>query len=456
MTTPADRHLQVYAFLAAAAALSRSELGILFNAAESVNVLPSMYLYLPLAVALLLRPWDIRLLLALFAMELVDLWNMMPVSPNHWLLTGVVSIGWLAAAAQLSWRDRRLPTGAELLEAVVPALRPAIAVFYIFTGIWKTNTAFIDPGFSCGVASWHRLALQVGVPEAPWIAWGVIVVTFVVEYGGGALLLFRVSRPYTAVFLALFHAVLAVDLVQNYQNFSWTMFPLLWLMIEPGAIERTMARLPAIERLAPVIRGLWAGFWVVAALVSLLAGSMAYWKLRWAFAAPMAWLWAIAFAWIALPSGRIAYERWGRASAAWVVLFLVVLNGMSPVLGLKNRNSWQMYSNVRLEPEASNHLLFGRSLDLLGLESDVVEVVATSDPELARDLVGQDLKTTWHDFRVRLARIPGATVQYRRNGGPAVTTVAGEDPALAPPGLLARKLVWFRYIGPKVAEQCVW
>lgn len=456
MATPADRHLQVYAFLAAAAALSRSELGILLGGVESPNVLWTTYLYLPFAFALLLRPWDLRLLLALFATQLVDLWNMLPMSPNHWLLTGIVAIGWLATAAQLSARHGRLPTGGELLEAAAPALRPAIAVFYVFTGIWKTNWTFLDPELSCGVQSWHRLSVQLGVPEAPWIASGVIAFTLLLEYGGGLLLLPRVTRPYTAVFLAFFHAVLALDLLQNYQNFSWTMYPLLWLMIEPGAVERLLARLPAVERLVPLIRAMWAGFWVLAALVALFVGSMAYWKVRWAFAAPMAWLWTAAFAWAALPSARSRHDGWRPAGAAWLTLALIVLNGMSPVLGLKNRNSWQMYSNVRLEADASNHLLFGRSLDLLGNERDRVEVLATSDELLASEVVGQGLRMTWHDFRVRLARIPGATVEYSRNGALPERTVAGEDPALAPPGLLARKLVWYRPIGPAVAEQCAW
>jgi hypothetical protein len=176
-------------------------------------------------------------------------------------------------------------------------------------------------------------------------------------------------------------------------------------------------------------------------------------NLRWTFSVALGSAVVLGFAATAWtpPAPRV----WVRPSrAAWVFAALVVLNGITPILGVKNRNAWQMYSNVRIEPEYTNHWLFPRSFDLLGLQSDKVEIVGIDHPLLAHEYVGTGLTLTWWDFRSLLAMYPPTTVTWHRNG--EEHTARSTDPALAPPPRLLRMFVWFRPIGERVARQCVW
>ena len=143
------------------------------------------------------------------------------------------------------------------------------------------------------------------------------------------------------------------------------------------------------------------------------------------------------------PRPRAWLPAGSQRSFVWIVPVLIVLNGVTPVLGLKTRTAWQMYSNIRLEPDASNHVLFGRSLDVMGAFRDPVSVVAAESS--LRDVAGTD--------NVALDRIstPAELVPPRppaaageRHGRPAwtirprtssLTSRAGDDlPSAGPSG----------------------
>ena len=454
--TAADRHFALYAALTATAALARSEFGLLLHVAAPLNVGPTTWPYVLAALVVLARPSDVRAFLALTAFTLVDIVAILPMSPNHWLLAGVVGAGWWATALTLWVRDRRLPTGGTLLLAGLPAFRFGVALFYLFTGLWKANSGFVDPATSCGMLSWMRLARQFpGLPTGPTVAHAVIGFTLLLEHGGPALLLWGRTRAATAVFFAFFHAVLALDLLQNYQNFSWCMLALLALFLEPVAIERARLRAP---RLSDAWRwgriGAIAVWIALIAFTALLGSAQQFTALRWAFAASTAWVWLAIFAWVALPPLPVTRPR--GVAAAWLMPLLVLVNGTAPIVGWKNRNAWQMYSNLRLEAEVSNHWIFGPSLDWFGYQRDRVTVLDTGDRDLAWEAVGKGYEITFHDLRSRVQRHPEARITYVHNGQVHAYARAGDDPALTPPPWLTAKLVWFRPIGPGVERQCQW
>jgi hypothetical protein len=441
---PGERHFALYALLAACAVVFRSELRILFHGFGHSNVTWTTWLPIAGAVAVFLRPTDLRALLLLYLGVALDLAHILPESPNHWLLTGIVGVSWWVAAGATGLR-----TGAALLRGVVGPFRVAIAVFYLFTGLWKLNDGFADPTISCGVSSWDRLVGQFPfLPDGVWVDHAVIGFTWALELVGPVLLLWRPSRKPAVVFFAFFHLVLSLDLVQNYQNFSWAMFPLLALFFDPEDVDG----LPTLHELLPLVRkGAAAMF---AALIPLAWFAPELWtNLRWTFSVALGAGVVAAFAGIAR-SRVFAPSRSPSAGAAWVLLALVVLNGISPILGIKNRNSWQMYSNVRIEDDVTNHWLLPPSLDLLGLQRDRVEVLEVGNPFLASQLVDRGLTLTWWDFRGLLAQFPETTVRWRRAG--QVHEGRSGDPALAPPPRIARMFVWFRPQGELTARQCVW
>ena len=143
-------------------------------------------------------------------------------------------------------------------------------------------------------------------------------------------------------------------------------------------------------------------------------------------------------------------------SYAWLFAVLVLLNGLCPWLGIKDRNSWQMYSNLRLEPGASNHWIIPRSLDLLGLQSDTVQVQYVSYGYLNTVWTSPDVEVRWYMLRWHAWQDPAMAISYRRDGVTHEAATVAEDPLLTPPSWPLRKISWFRPAGPPVAEQCQW
>jgi hypothetical protein len=334
-------------------------------------------------------------------------------------------------------------------------------VFYLFTGIWKSNAGFVDPQYSCGALSWARLVGQFPfLPDGTGVRYAVMAFTLVLEYLGPALLLIPTTRTAMAVFFFLFHAVLSLDVQQNYQNFSWAMAPLLSLFLPDDTWTRVAQRLSRWDDVSRYVRlNLVFGHALLLAVAFASSFRVAdahfqpHWVARWTTATVCYHLLLAAMA-AAAGLVRGSTARTTGARAAWVFLVLVTLNGASPVIGFKNRNAWQMYSNVRIEAEASNHWFLPPSLDLFGLERDVVEILDANDAILLAQTREQGLQLTWWDFRVYLDENPTTQVRYRRGGQTYVISSPTDRPE--PPPRLLRKVVWFRPVGEPVARQCQW
>ena len=130
-------------------------------------------------------------------------------------------------------------------------------------------------------------------------------------------------------------------------------------------------------------------------------------------------------------------------------------NGLAPVLGLKTRTSWQMYSNVRLEAATSNHFVFPRSLDLVGALDDPVTVLEADGHEF-RDVAGTGMMLPWIEFRRRLALGSTGSITWVHDGERHVTPRVADDPSLSPLPWVIRKLMIFRPLGPEVVRVCDW
>jgi hypothetical protein len=402
------------------------------------------------ALAALWRP-GVPALLALACAELADTAVLLPEVPNHWLLAALVDVAWLLGRA-----GAREP--AALVRRVRAPLLVAVAVFYLWTGTWKLNADFVRPEVSCAVVSWERvLGFFRWLPDAGALRLGVIGGTLLVELVGPVLLLVPRTRAAAVVGFLGFHLLLGLDAVKVYLNFSSVMFALLLLYLPDGALARLGDLLaPRTRR----VRGVVAAAWLTLALAGVAAGPAAplYLVGRWFVWLPyaVALLALVALAVAGAPRGADALLPAGSArSLAWIVPLAVLANGAAPVLGLKTRTSWQMYSNIRLEPAASNHFLFPRSLDVAGALADPVTVVASDSRRLA-DVTGPGLALPWLEFRRRVAATPEASVTWERRGVRHATARVADDPELSPPPLVVRKLLVFRPLGPGAAVRCDW
>jgi hypothetical protein len=134
---------------------------------------------------------------------------------------------------------------------------------------------------------------------------------------------------------------------------------------------------------------------------------------------------------------------------------LVLLNGLSPYFGLKTQTAFSMFSNLRTEGGATNHLLIARPLGLCGYQEDIVTILRSSDPDL-QWYADSGFRVAWFEFRDYASGRPELAVRYRRGGSERDVARAGDDAELsAPTPYLLRKFLLFRRVtvdGPVPCE----
>ena len=428
------------------------------------------------AVAVIHRPASVCRLLGLAAVQLLDVAYHLPFVPNHWLLTGIVSLAILGAAAVVALRAGLTAVQlGELYQTLTPSVRISAAIFYFFTFFHKLNMDFLNPSTSCAVRFFEQTLAPLGLSALPGVGAAVIWATLAAELGLAVGLAVPRWRQAACLLGAGFHMLLALDAPHIFYNFSAVMFAVLWVCL-PASRAAWIARQPGgrfgrfhfLGGYALIVGGAWwfpseawrvtafgfSGLWFAFAITLLsragLLGRCNLLRFAPASRRPSA-----------LPSPLAPIEaRPGRRYAGVLLLLpaLVLLNGLSPYLGLKTRTAWQMYSNLYLSPYDSNHYLIPYSLDLGGFMADAVQIVATSDPALHSEYVQTGRRITWHELRRYVAQHPDIRLAYTRTGHPPKAFgPAEQDPALSEDvAWPARNLLIFRPLGPQVGGVCDW
>ena len=419
------------------------------------------------AVAVIHRPASAGRLLCLAIVQLLDVAYYLPFVPNHWLLTGILSLAILGAAPAVQ-------LGA-VYQTLTPSVRISAAIFYFFTFFHKLNADFLNPSTSCAVRFFEQTLAPVGLSALPGAGAAVIGATLAVELFLAVGLTVPRWRQAACVLGAGFHMVLALDAPHIFYNFSAVMFAVLWVCVPPSRAA-WIARPPGgrfgrfhfLGGYALIVGLCWwfpaeawrvtafgfSGLWLAFAITLLTrAGLLGRCNLfRFARASRRS---------SAQPSPLAPVERFqGRRYAGVLLLLpaLVLLNGLSPYLGLKTRTVWAMYSNLNLSPYDSNHYLIPYSLDVGGFMADAVRLTATTDPTLESQYMRTGQLITWHELRRYVARQPDIWLAYTRTGRPPKAFgPADEDAALiAPAPWLVRKLLLFRPLGPQAGAICDW
>ena len=382
-----------------------------------------------------------------------------------------------AGAGALRAGPAGLQLGA-LYQTLTPPVRLSAVAFYFFTFFHKLNTDFLNPDVSCAVRFLEQTLAPfapLGLAALPGVGAAVIGATLAVELFVAVGLAVPRWRSGACLLGAGFHLLLALDAPHIFYNFSAVMFVFLWVCL-PASRAAGIARQPGGR----------------VGLSHFLGGYALLVGLVWWFPTEAWWVAAFGFSglWIAFALtllrragllGRCNVLRLARTSSgssprptpraplaarpgrryAGVLLLLpalVVLNGLSPYLGLKTRTAWQMYSNLNLAAHYSNHVLVPYSLDVGGFLADSVQIVVTSDPALRAQQGRPGGRLSWFELRRYVAQHPDVWLAYTRPGHPP--TAFGpveEDPALNAPGLgVLGKLLIFRPLGAASAGVCDW
>ncbi|MEQ1786700.1 MAG: hypothetical protein ABL966_06590, partial [Acidimicrobiales bacterium] len=294
-----------------------------------------------------------------------------------------------------------------------------------------------------------------------------IVGTVTVELSVPVLLLFRRTRHLGVVVGLVFHAVLALDRSHQFFDFSSVLAALFVLFLPPsrgtwvaeraGSVRARLAladeALPRQAHLAAVAIPVLAGLTVAADRVDAdTALALGWWP--WQLAALVSIVATLRF----LDQRPPPPER--GALRPHHVLFLlvpvlVVANGITPYVELKTGFGWNMYANLRTVDGDSNHLLVRRTLPLTDIQADLVEILDSDDPGLAR-YGARDYALTWYQLRIYLSQHPDVRITYRRDGEVVALRHASDRPELVEPVPTWReKLQLFRAVDLQEPERCV-
>jgi hypothetical protein len=429
------------------------------------------FLILLLASLVVLRPSSYLTLLGLSLSQVVSAFIRMPIIPNHLMITLIGNLTILAGAVIVFLKteppqEARIST-AKVLELVTPSIRLEIVIFYFFTFFHKLNSDYLDIDSSCAAKFYeHTLPILPFLPSGDWAKYLVTYGTLLLEALLPLILLCRKTRVFAVLVAVVFHFFLAFDVQKMFLNFSSTMFAFLFLFLPVSfsklASELVLSKFSSRNCLR--IRVAFVSFYFLA-IVSVLFGtqSAAYiWfvsrQLLWfLYSAPLVLILMLVCRLRRIEAQEQPSVGIRNFPAAFLNVFViaVILNGISPYLGLKTRSAWQMYSNLNIAADDSNHLLIKQSLDLGGYLADNVQIHSSENEELIKSYIRQDLRITRFELTRYLLAHPNESVELEDQNGKYLVR-AEMLPKESIISDLKRKFFWFGPIGPNNAMNCIW
>jgi hypothetical protein len=439
----------------------------------------SVLVVLALATALRPRLW---MLVALLLVHVAHAWRGMPNHANHVFLTLCINVTILLCIARHAipqlWR-RRLVRDA-LYREMSALVRLELIVLYFFVVLHKLNWDYLNPSVSCGAQLWLDMARKVPIlPAGDWTRWPCLLGALAAEMAIPVLLCIRRTRLAGIGLGMLFHAMLTLHPNLFIYSFSAMLYALYTLFLPPDVLDMMMRRWESsrFRRAVASIATVW-GIGAIIVMCILLAG-MAYGLVKARIVTrhvliddyfheivPVlvrcAWYAsAIALCWLYFSTlWRLRQARDTEThpvqtdpifapalSTPLIVMpLLVFLNGFCPYLGLKTESSFAMFANIRTEGGRNNHL-FMPFIPLAGYQTDIVQVISSTDGEL-RSLAERNRGLIYVEFRRELSKrtSPKFEVRFIRNGVERTLNrgTDASDEAFRKLPFIERKLLHFR------------
>lgn len=389
-------------------------------------------------VALVVRPARPLLIIG-SALVVASVVMEMPLTGNHWLVAGLVSLAIVVTGAH----ERRF----------FPAARLILLVFYLFAAFAKLNTGFLDPTVSCSVYYANQSLTGFGLPHldpAAPAATLVIWATVAIELSVPLLLVVRRTRYWGVLVGSGFHILISFDLLQHFYDFTSVLLPLFLLVLPDETIALIAER--ARRWLSIRSRALLVVFWCVmgGGLVVLAVGplfdfGLALLKiLPFGLWIPFCLLWLRVLLGARGPGQKLEFRL--QPATALVVL-VTVLNGLTPYFEVKTAYSFNMYANLQTAEGQSNHLIVSKTYPLRNGYRNPVEIVDSSDPglELYKD---QGFLVAYPQLRRYLANHQDVALTYHRGGETVSLDVASDDPEFTDAGPW-----WWRFLALRAIDQ---
>lgn len=390
------------------------------------------------AIAVIVRPGR-RTLGVTATLVLATLWLELPVTGNHWVLVGFV------AAAVLVSLVKRDPwawfsvTGRWILLGC-----------YSFAAFAKLNTGFLDPSVSCGVFYANQSLASFGIAtfEGDSLL-GTLAIAgpVMTELSVPVLLAFTRTRRAGVLLALVFHTVISLDFHQHFYDFTAPLAMLLCLFLPEATTSALEARVsrPSRARVAAV---------VVAAIV--LAASLLPPVVPAVVAVRVLGfgVWVPVAAWLIVGVARHGIGPSPlpmriHGAPAWLLVAIVVANGVTPYLEVKTALGFTMYANLETVAGETNHLVVRRTLHLSSVQDTLLDVVESDDPALVR-YAEEGYLLPERNLLDYLSRHPDVSVVVRDQDG--TRSLDGGDASRVP--LLVTKLLPFRAVDRQDPPRC--
>jgi hypothetical protein len=359
---------------------------------------------IPLCIAVIMRPNNVYLVLAMMAASVYGQWAKSPYHVNIGFIAFYVGLCVLLAAAGYILVRRRMPSVAYIEPLAFPAIRLGVILVWFFAVLHKTNWGFLEPTTSCAIV--HYRMLMVKLPFLPdpvgttghiicWFTWGMEFSVLALLTLGWIKFPGRRTLTVALIVALLFHYGMSFNGHQFFSTMALSSYiPFLpanfYRSIQAG-IARAMRSAKAWLMKLFMLGGIG---WLLLFALQLLF--LAFWKITVNpgrhIEPAIYWEGWVLFNFAAAPTVMLGYffityyRRWrpnvlsGHRLAVWVwpLVVLVVISSMSPYVGLKTGNSFAMFSSLLTEGEYWNHCFLPKSMRVFNYQDNMITVLDTS------------------------------------------------------------------------------
>ncbi len=417
------------------------------------------------AIVLLFLPASVLFLNVTSLLIITDTFLSAPHIPNHRLITTFVALSILLG----SLKNLKKPLLWKILKEIAPTIRFLVFTLYFYAVFHKLNSDFLFSTTSCANVLYQDI--NSGLNILPLNSFVLSVVPWVTIFIEGIipfLLFFPSTRNFAILLAIVFHFFLTLDPMTNYSDFSSTMFPLFVFFLSDHFLRKSTKNLNSILQLLIYKKHLcYVSVFCFLIIFYFLFHSLDKHYLPLLF-------YSITFFWFLYTITLVTYfsftinGKWQSNHIAnfkifpssfvqQVLVILFFLNGTLPYLGIKTRSSFDMYSNLRVEGNISNHFIISKPRDLLGYSSTLVKIIDSSDNFLIEEYKNKNLVLTYFEFWRYVSTHQEISVNYEMNEKQYDLKKISEEPTLAiPPNSLLQKLLWYRPVDEKLPARCQW
>jgi hypothetical protein len=357
-----DNNLALFYFLWALATFFHFEWGYLATTSLTLTSLSLLAIIItaPLVV------WTLRrdIFLLMIVAQLVDCYQLEPRTPNHWQLVSVINIGYLLM------EGATFVSGAPRAVFVRRMIMATTIAFYSFATFWKLTVDFFDPSKSCAVAFSSEIPIFGSLLPSTFLL-AIPIATICIE--GLIPFLIALGHYRAALLLGItFHFTLALNLPRSFINFSGVMYALLTGSCTTNAFYcRTLFSNVRYRRQLALILLL-----IIACMLLVPSPTMLYRIVRLMIVGTIAAYICFLALRMENKTDLVSHDATSILckQATIVPVVLVFIIGISPILGIRNGSSWQMYGNLIFTSQSSNHLLLPPSFNLFKVQGNEVDV----------------------------------------------------------------------------------